>query len=103
MSPKGHLPDFNPKGSIWRARCYRKKSQSSGVYPEYDLLRLLASHAGKVLTHRLILRELWGGETDIQYLRIYIRQLRQKIEPDPERPRHILTETGVGYRLRAPD
>ncbi|AWK87717.1 response regulator [Azospirillum thermophilum] len=70
---------------------------------EYDLLRLLVAHAGKVLTHRFILKEVWGAETDIQYLRIYIRQLRQKIEPDPERPRHILTETGVGYRLRAPD
>lgn len=70
---------------------------------EYDLLRLLVAHAGKVLTHRLILREVWGGETEIQYLRIYIRQLRQKIEADPERPQHILTETGVGYRLRGPD
>lgn len=68
---------------------------------EYDLLRLLVAHAGKVLTHRFILKEVWGGETDIQYLRIYIRQLRQKIEAVPERPRHILTETGVGYRLRA--
>ena len=69
---------------------------------EYDLLRLLVSHAGKVLTHKLILRELWSGETDVQYLRIYIRALRQKIKPDPERPQHILTEQGVGYRLRAP-
>ena len=70
---------------------------------EYDLLRLLVAHAGKVLTHKFILREVWGGETDVQYLRIYIRALRQKIEADPERPQHILTETGVGYRLRAPD
>lgn len=70
---------------------------------EYDLLRLLVAHAGKVLTHRLILKEVWGGETDIQYLRIYVRQLRQKIEPDPERPHYILTETGVGYRLRTPN
>ncbi|SMH40056.1 response regulator [Azospirillum agricola] len=70
---------------------------------EYDLLRLLVAHAGKVLTHRFILKEVWGADTDVQYLRIYIRQLRQKIEPDPERPHHILTETGVGYRLRAPD
>ena len=69
---------------------------------EYDLLRLLVAHAGKVLTHRLILKEVWGGETDIQYLRIYVRQLRQKIDPNPERPHHILTETGVGYRLRTP-
>ncbi len=70
---------------------------------EYDLLRILVAHAGKVLTHRFILKEVWGADTDVQYLRIYIRQLRQKIEPDPERPHHILTETGVGYRLRAPD
>ena len=70
---------------------------------EYDLLRLLVAHAGKVLTHRFILHEVWGVETDVQYLRIYIRALRQKIEADPERPAHILTETGVGYRLRAPD
>jgi two-component system KDP operon response regulator KdpE len=70
---------------------------------EYDLLRLLVAHAGKVLTHRHILREVWGGDTDVQYLRIYVRALRQKIEADPERPVHILTETGVGYRLRAPD
>ncbi|MFC5358880.1 response regulator [Azospirillum himalayense] len=70
---------------------------------EYDLLRLLVAHAGKVLTHRFILREVWGADTDVQYLRIYIRQLRQKIEAEPERPSHILTETGVGYRLRAPD
>jgi two-component system KDP operon response regulator KdpE len=70
---------------------------------EYAVLRLLVQHAGKVLTHRMLLREVWGGETDVQYLRIYIRALRQKIEPDPERPTHILTETGVGYRLRVAD
>ncbi len=66
---------------------------------EYELLRLLVMHAGKVLTHRHIMREVWGGETDVQYLRIYVRQLRQKIEADPERPRLIQTESGVGYRL----
>jgi two-component system KDP operon response regulator KdpE len=70
---------------------------------EYDVLRLLVAHAGKVLTHRFLLREVWGGEVDIQYLRIYIRALRQKIEADPERPCHIITETGVGYRLRVQD
>ena len=70
---------------------------------EYDLLRLLVAHAGKVLTHRFILRELWGGEGDVQYLRVYIRALRQKIEPEPEQPQYILTEQGVGYRMRAPD
>jgi two-component system KDP operon response regulator KdpE len=70
---------------------------------EYEVLRLLVAHAGKVLTHRFMLREIWGGDADVQYLRIYIRALRQKIEADPERPQHILTETGVGYRLREPD
>jgi two-component system, OmpR family, KDP operon response regulator KdpE len=70
---------------------------------EYDLLRLLVANAGKVLTHNHILREVWGPNTDVQYLRIYIRALRQKIEEDTERPHYILTETGVGYRLRAPD
>ena len=70
---------------------------------EYDLLRILVMHAGKVLTHRFILREVWGTETDVQYLRIYIRALRQKIEADPDRPQLIVTEQGVGYRLRAAD
>jgi two-component system KDP operon response regulator KdpE len=70
---------------------------------EYALLRLLVQHAGKVLTHRMIMREVWTADTDVQYLRIYIRALRQKIEADPERPVHIQTETGVGYRLRVTD
>jgi two-component system KDP operon response regulator KdpE len=50
-----------------------------------------------------LLGELWDELTDAQYLRVYVRQLRQKIEPDPEQPRYILTETGIGYRLHAPD
>jgi len=70
---------------------------------EYDLLRVLVQHAGKVLTHKYLLGELWDDLTDAQYLRVYVRQLRQKIEADPEQPRFILTETGVGYRMRAPD
>jgi two-component system KDP operon response regulator KdpE len=70
---------------------------------EYDLLRLLVQHAGKVLTHKFLMGELWDELVDAQYLRVYVRQLRQKIEADPERPQHILTETGIGYRLRAPD
>jgi two-component system KDP operon response regulator KdpE len=70
---------------------------------EYDLLRVLVQHAGKVLTHRFLLKELWDELTDAQYLRVYVRQLRQKIEADPERPQYVLTETGIGYRLRAPD
>jgi two-component system KDP operon response regulator KdpE len=70
---------------------------------EYDLLRLLVQHAGKVLTHKVLLRELWDDLTDTQYLRVYVRQLRHKIETDPERPQYVMTETGVGYRLRAPE
>jgi two-component system KDP operon response regulator KdpE len=66
---------------------------------EYDILTLLVMHAGKVLTHRFIMGKLWGATGDVQQLRVYVRQIRQKIEMDPERPRHILTETGVGYRL----
>jgi len=68
---------------------------------EYDLLRTLVAHAGKVLTHKFLLHEVWGGETDIQYLRIYIRTLRQKIETDSGQPALIQTEQGVGYRFRA--
>ena len=70
---------------------------------EYDLLRALVAHAGKVLTHRFLLREVWGTETDVAYLRIYVRTLRHKIEADPDRPQLILTEQGVGYRLKAPE
>lgn len=72
---------------------------------EYDILRELVVHAGKVLTHRHLLRVAWGSETgvDVQYLRVYIRQIRQKLEPLPEQPRFILTEPGVGYRLQLAD
>jgi len=70
---------------------------------EYDLLRLLVQHAGKVLTHKYLLGALWDETTDTQYLRVYMRQLRRKIEADPERPRYLLTETGIGYRMQAPE
>ena len=69
----------------------------------FELLRVLVQHSGKVLTHKFLLGELWDDLTDAQYLRVYVRQLRQKIEADPERPHYVLTETGIGYRLRAPD
>lgn len=69
---------------------------------EYDLLRLLAQNAGKVLTHRQLLRQVWGGEyeDETHLLRVNVSNLRRKIEPDPARPHYILTEPGVGYRLR---
>ncbi len=68
---------------------------------EYALLRLLVQHRGKVVTHRHILRELWGpvGEENIQYLRVYMTHLRQKLEKDPHEPRHFRTDSGIGYRL----
>lgn len=71
---------------------------------EFELLRHLVAHAGKVLTHRHLLREVWGPahSDEVQYLRVFIRGLRQKLESDPTRPTHILTELGVGYRLQLP-
>ena len=68
---------------------------------EYDLLRLFIQHAGKVLTHRQILREVWGAshENQTQYLRVYMARLREKLETDPAAPPLFLTEAGVGYRL----
>ncbi|PKA42140.1 response regulator transcription factor (plasmid) [Rhizobium sullae] len=70
---------------------------------EYDILRVLAQHAGKVLTHQFLLKQIWGPAADVQYLRVYVRQLRQKVEQIPDQPQYITTETGVGYRLREPD
>ncbi len=72
---------------------------------EYDLLKYLAMNAGKVLTHRAILTAVWGPayEHEVHYLRVFLNQLRRKIEPDPGRPRYLLTELGIGYRLRSPD
>jgi two-component system KDP operon response regulator KdpE len=71
---------------------------------EYELLRVLVTNAGKVLTHRHLLNEVWGPAhtEDAPYLRVFIRNLRHKLEPDPSRPTHILTEPGVGYRLQVP-
>ena len=70
---------------------------------EYDLLRVLIQHAGKVLTHRQLVREVWGGmcyEDSLHLVRVNISNLRRKLEPDATRPRYIVTEPGVGYRLR---
>jgi two-component system, OmpR family, KDP operon response regulator KdpE len=70
---------------------------------EYALLSFFAANAGKVLTHRDILDHIWGRETDTQYVRIYVRALRQKLNDQPEKPYYILTEQGVGYRFRETD
>jgi two-component system, OmpR family, KDP operon response regulator KdpE len=69
---------------------------------EYELLQVLVQHAGKVLTHKFLLGELWDHSTDAQYLRVYVGQLRKKIEADPNQPYYVITESGIGYRLRAP-
>ncbi len=85
-------------------RIVRRHDEEVRLSPkEYDLLRVMVQHAGKVLTHKFLLNELWSVPIDPQYLRVYVRQLRQKIEPNPARPQYILTETGIGYRLKAPD
>lgn len=71
---------------------------------EYDLLALLARHEGRVLTHPFLLKEVWGpgyvGQS--QYLRVFVAQLRKKIEDDPNRPKYLVTESGIGYRMIAP-
>ena len=71
---------------------------------EFGLLRLFATNEGKLLTHRTILREVWGSayQSESHYLHVYVSQLRRKIEDDPARPRYLLTETGAGYRFVAP-
>ncbi|MBV8653920.1 MAG: response regulator transcription factor [Alphaproteobacteria bacterium] len=86
-------------------RIVRVRGEEVKLSPkEYDILRELVMHAGKVLTHKHLLREVWGpAASDVQYLRIYIRQLRHKIEAAPDQPKLILTEPGVGYRLQAPN
>jgi len=83
-------------------RTVRKRGEAIHLTPiEYRLLTLLISSAGRVLTHRHICREVWGPshEQSAHYSRIYMAHLRRKLEDDPARPKHILTETGVGYRL----
>jgi two-component system, OmpR family, KDP operon response regulator KdpE len=72
---------------------------------EYEVLKFLAQNAGKVITHRTLLRAVWGPayEDEAHYLRVFVGQLRHKIEPDPSRPMYLLTEPGIGYRLREPD
>ena len=85
-------------------RIVRVNSEKVQLTPtEYDLLKVLIRHSDKVLTHRQVIREVWGGacyEDEMHLLRVNISNLRRKLEPDSARPRYILTEPGVGYRLR---
>ena len=84
-------------------RVWRQGEEIHLTPTEYKLLATLIRHAGKVLTHRQLLKEVWGANyvNQSHYVRVYLAQLRQKIESDPTRPRLLLTEPGVGYRLRA--
>jgi len=86
-----------------RRRVAVKGEEVSLTPTEYDLLRALVQQAGKVLIHRQLLRQVWGTgyESGLHLLRVNISNLRRKLEPDPTRPRYILTEPGVGYRLRS--
>ena len=72
---------------------------------EYEVLKYLLTNAGKVVTHRVLLHAVWGSsyEAEAHYLRVFINQLRRKIEPEPSRPRYLITEAGVGYRIRSPE
>lgn len=86
------------------ARMVRRKGAEVHLTPlEYKLLVTLVKHAGKVLTHRFLLREVWGPEDsrESHYLRVFVAGLRRKLEDDPARPRYLLTEQGVGYRFAA--
>lgn len=104
MQRKGETPVVSVGGfevDIPRRRVTLQGADVSLSPKEFDLLAFLASHAGKVVTHKQILTAVWGAahENDTQYLRVYVGQLRQKIEPNPSDPRFILTEPGIGYRL----
>lgn len=86
------------------ARSVRRAGAQVHLTPrEYRLLAILVQHAGKVVTHTQLLREVWGPDAELEshYLRVYMSQLRRKLEDDPNRPRYLLTEPGVGYRLAA--
>ncbi|MFO1144374.1 MAG: winged helix-turn-helix domain-containing protein [Amaricoccus sp.] len=92
-------PEREPHKPELTERLRRNGDEIALTPREYDILRVLVQHAGKVLTHAFLIRQVWGGTADVQNLRVHVRQLRQKIEPDPQQPTHIRTETGVGYRF----
>ena len=99
------------QGRAARHRSRRRASSRSTAQrvmmtpKEYKLLQILAQHAGNVVTHQYLLKEVWGSPHmhDTHYLRIFVRKLRQKIEEDPTQPRILLTELGIGYRLAIPE
>ncbi len=87
------------------ARIVKRSGEQVHLTPiEFNLLRVLAEHLGKLVTHRQLLHEVWGPgyEDETHYLRVHVAHIRSKIEPDPNRPRYLLTDPGVGYRLQEP-
>jgi len=85
------------------ARDVRRDGEEIHLTPiEFDLLRALVRHRGRLMTHRSLLVEVWGpnAKFENQYVRVYMNQLRHKLEPEPARPKYLVTETGVGYRLK---
>lgn len=102
LQQEGTIPLFvsgNLTIDLVRRQIFRSENEIRLSPREWDILRMLVRYAGRVLTHQTIMSQLWGATGDVQQLRVYIRQIRQKIEIDPEMPRHIITETGVGYRM----
>lgn len=103
-SPKTlHTKDGYLNIDAEQQRAYIREQEVRLTPTEFELLCFLMKNEGRVLTHRTLLREIWGPEygEEAEYLRVYVRQLRRKIEPDPSRPRYILTEPGVGYVFHA--
>jgi two-component system KDP operon response regulator KdpE len=96
----GELVIDVPDRRVWRAG-----TQVHLTPIEFDLIRVLAQHRGRLITHRQLLQEVWGPEygEETHYLRVHFAHVRAKLEPDPSRPRYVITEPGVGYRLRDPD
>ena len=92
----------NLKIDLLSRAVYKDDIQIKLTSTEYNLLALFAKNIGKVLTHQFILKEIWGPgyQLETQYSRVYVAQIRKKIEDDPNKPQHIITESGVGYRFK---
>jgi two-component system, OmpR family, KDP operon response regulator KdpE len=105
MPPTGGIKHFGDLEIDLSGHIVRLRGVEVRLSPiEFSFLEQLIIHAGKVLTHRILLQRIWGPEYggEAEYLRVYINRLRQKLEPDPANPRYLLTEPGVGYRFVAP-
>jgi two-component system KDP operon response regulator KdpE len=104
QSPNGDTKQFGELEIDLAGHIVRLRGSEVRLSPtEFAVLKQLVAHAGKVLTHRMLLQSIWGAEYggEAEYLRVYINRLRQKLEPDPANPRYLLTEPGVGYRFVA--